>query len=141
MEESIKDNLTSDIWDVLGLKSVSPRQLSPLVLAYIGDSIFDLVVKTKIVTAGNTQVNKMNRAASSIVKAESQSKMIGYLEDKLTEEEGSVYMPKAMLKKFRIGSTQKIMLKCPPISLFRLIGGHFFAFFCKNCQNCSNIYG
>ena len=46
MEESIKDNLTSDIWDVLGLKSVSPRQLSPLVLAYIGDSIFDLVVKT-----------------------------------------------------------------------------------------------
>lgn len=64
-------------------KSVSPRQLSPLVLAYIGDSIFDLVVKTKIVTAGNTQVNKMNRAASSIVKAESQSKMIGYLEDKL----------------------------------------------------------
>ena len=82
MEESIKDNLTSDIWDVLGLKSVSPRQLSPLVLAYIGDSIFDLVVKTKIVTAGNTQVNKMNRAASSIVKAESQSKMIGYLEDK-----------------------------------------------------------
>lgn len=91
MEESIKDNLTSDIWVVLGLKSVSPRQLSPLVLAYIGDSIFDLVVKTKIVTAGNTQVNKMNRAASSIVKAESQSKMIGYLEDKLTEEEGSVY--------------------------------------------------
>ena len=91
MEESIKDNLTSDIWDVLVLKSVSPRQLSPLVLAYIGDSIFDLVVKTKIVTAGNTQVNKMNRAASSIVKAESQSKMIGYLEDKLTEEEGSVY--------------------------------------------------
>lgn len=72
-------------------KSVSPRQLSPLVLAYIGDSIFDLVVKTKIVTAGNTQVNKMNRAASSIVKAESQSKMIGYLEDRLTEEEGSVY--------------------------------------------------
>lgn len=91
MEESIKDNLTSDIWDVLRLKSVSPRQLSPLVLAYIGDSIFDLVVKTKIVAAGNTQVNKMNRVASSIVKAESQSKMIGYLEDKLTEEEESVY--------------------------------------------------
>lgn len=91
MEESIKDNLTSDIWDVLGLKSVSPRQFSPLVLAYIGDSIFDLVVKTKIVAAGNTQVNKMNRVASSIVKAESQSKMIGYLEDKLTEEEESVY--------------------------------------------------
>ena len=94
MEESIiksdshiegisKDNLTYDIWKSLGLKEVSPRQLSPLVLAYIGDSIFDLVVKTMIVTKGNTQVNKMNRMASSIVKAESQSKMIGYIEDKL----------------------------------------------------------
>ena len=72
-------------------KKCKSKTASPLVLAYIGDSIFDLVVKTKIVTAGNTQVNKMNRAASSIVKAESQSKMIGYLEDRLTEEEGSVY--------------------------------------------------
>lgn len=86
-----QDNLTYDIWKSLGLKEVSPRQLSPLVLAYIGDSIFDLVVKTMIVTKGNTQVNKMNRVASSIVKAESQSKMIGYLEDKLTGEEESVY--------------------------------------------------
>ena len=102
MEESIiksdshiegisKDNLTYDIWKSLGLKEVSPRQLSPLVLAYIGDSIFDLVVKTMIVTRGNTQVNKMNRMASSIVKAESQSKMIGYIEDKLSEEEEGVY--------------------------------------------------
>lgn len=72
-------------------KKCKSKTAFPLVLAYIGDSIFDLVVKTKIVTAGNTQVNKMNRAASSIVKAESQSKMIGYLEDKLTEEEESVY--------------------------------------------------
>ena len=69
-----QDNLTYDIWKSLGLKEVSPRQLSPLVLAYIGDSIFDLVVKTMIVTKGNTQVNKMNRVASSIVKAESQYK-------------------------------------------------------------------
>ena len=102
MEESIiksdshiegisKDNLTYDIWKSLGLRDVSPRQLSPLVLAYIGDSIFDLVVKTMIVTKGNTQVNKMNRMASSIVKAESQSKMIGYIEDKLSEEEEGVY--------------------------------------------------
>lgn len=90
MEKSV-DNLTEDIWESLELKSVSPRQLSPLVLAYIGDSIFDLVVKTMIVTNGNTQVNKMNKTASNIVKAQSQSKIIGYLEDKLTEEEESIY--------------------------------------------------
>ena len=46
MEESLTQNLTESIKNVLGLKEISPAQLSPLVLAYIGDSIFDLVIKT-----------------------------------------------------------------------------------------------
>ena len=46
MEESLTQNLTESIKNVLGLKEISPSQLSPLVLAYIGDSIFDLVIKT-----------------------------------------------------------------------------------------------
>ncbi|MGN0328899.1 MAG: Mini-ribonuclease 3 [Lachnospira sp.] len=92
MEKSIiSDNLTKDIWENLNLKEVNPKQLSPLVLAYIGDSIYDLVIKTFIVTEGNTQVNKMNKKASSIVKAETQSKVIGFLEPMLSEEEENVY--------------------------------------------------
>ena len=46
MEESLTQNLTESIKNVLGLKEISPAQLSPLILAYIGDSIFDLVIKT-----------------------------------------------------------------------------------------------
>ncbi|MDO5382276.1 MAG: ribonuclease III domain-containing protein [Eubacteriales bacterium] len=92
MEKSIiSDNLTKDIWEKLDLKEVNPKQLSPLVLAYIGDSIYDLVIKTYIVTEGNTQVNKMNKKASSIVKAETQSRIIGFLEPMLSEEEESIY--------------------------------------------------
>ena len=91
MEQSLDNDLVKCIYEGLDMKHTDPSQLSPLVLAYIGDSIYDLVIKTWVIEQGNMQVNKMNRAASSIVKAESQSKMIGYLEDKLTEEEGSVY--------------------------------------------------
>lgn len=46
MEKSLnfEENLTRNIWKNLELAQVEPRQLSPLVLAYIGDSIYDLVI-------------------------------------------------------------------------------------------------
>ena len=85
MEESLTQNLTESIKNVLGLKEISPAQLSPLVLAYIGDSIFDLVIKTYLLdTKGNMQVNKLNRFASNIVKA-------GIIEPLLSPAEEAVY--------------------------------------------------
>ena len=92
MEESLTQNLTESIKNVLELKEISPAQLSPLVLAYIGDSIFDLVIKTYLLdTKGNMQVNKLNRFASNIVKAQSQSEMIGIIEPLLSPAEEAVY--------------------------------------------------
>ena len=92
MEESLTQNLTESIKNVLGLKEISPAQLSPLVLAYIGDSIFDLVIKTYLLdTKGNMQVNKLNRFASNIVKAQSQSEMRGIIEPLLSPAEEAVY--------------------------------------------------
>ena len=92
MEESLTQNLTESIKNVLGLKEISPAQLSPLVLAYIGDSIFDLVIKTYLLdTKGNMQVNKLNRFASNIVKAQSHSEMIGSIEPLLSPAEEAVY--------------------------------------------------
>lgn len=96
MEESINmqadENLTLAVKHVLGLKGSDPKQMSPLVLAYIGDSIYDLVIKTYILDSrGNMPVNKMNRIVSSLVKAETQSKMIGLIEPVLTEAEDGIY--------------------------------------------------
>jgi len=89
MEKSL--SFTKAIFDGLDLKETNPRQLSPLVLAYIGDCAYDLIIKTKIVSEGNTQVNKMNRVASSLVKAEAQSIMVGVLEPLLTKDEEAIY--------------------------------------------------
>jgi hypothetical protein len=49
MEKSLnfEENLTRNIWQNLELAQVEPRQLSPLVLAYIGDSIYDLVIRNQ----------------------------------------------------------------------------------------------
>jgi ribonuclease-3 family protein len=94
MEESVKQEigLTDAILAGLSLSESNPRQLSPLVLAYIGDCVYDLVIKTYLLDKkGNMPVNKLNRMASNLVKAQTQSELIGIIEDKLTEDELAVY--------------------------------------------------
>lgn len=67
------------------------RTYSPLTLAYIGDAIYELVIRTILVEKGNTQVNKLHTRASRLVKASSQSAMIEKLKPYLTEEEMGVF--------------------------------------------------
>ena len=68
-----------------------PLQRSPLELAYLGDTVFDLIVRTRLVCEANEPVNKLNRKASAIVNAASQSRMVEVLEPLFTEEEAAVY--------------------------------------------------
>ena len=91
MEQSLDNDLVKCIYEGLDMKHTEPSQLSPLVLAYIGDSIYDLVIKTRVIEQGNMQVNKLNKKTSSIVKAESQSAMIGVIEPMFSEHEKAVY--------------------------------------------------
>lgn len=67
------------------------RTYSPLTLAYIGDAIYELVIRTILVEKGNTQVNKLHKRASRLVKASAQSAMIEKLKPYLTEEEMGVF--------------------------------------------------
>ena len=67
------------------------RSYSPLSLTYIGDAVYDLLIRTEIVAKGNCQVNKYHRQVSEIVKAQAQSQLIQSLMEELTEEERDVY--------------------------------------------------
>lgn len=88
----MEESLTASMQKVLALGECEPRQMSPLVLAFIGDSIYDLMIKTYVLDRkGNMPVNKINRFTSALVKAETQSKMIGLIEPLLSEEEEAVY--------------------------------------------------
>ena len=62
------------------------RTYSPLTLAYIGDGIFDLVIRTVVVDKGNTSANQLHYHTSHVVKAATQARMIQYLRERLTEE-------------------------------------------------------
>ena len=74
-----------------GLEEQDLRTYSPLTLAYIGDAVFELVVRTVLVERKNTQAEKLHKAATKIVKAETQALLIEAVKDDLTEEELAVY--------------------------------------------------
>lgn len=67
------------------------RSYSPLTLAYIGDAVYDLLIRTEVVSNGNCQVNKYHRQVSQIVKAEAQAELMHKLLEELTEEERDIY--------------------------------------------------
>ena len=77
--------------EMFQLADTDIRTYSPLTLAYIGDAIYELVVRTILVEKGNTQVNKLNQRANRLVKASAQSEMIEKLKPYLTEEEMAVF--------------------------------------------------
>lgn len=67
------------------------KQYSPLTLAYIGDAVYELVIRTALVRRSNEAVNRLHRKSSALVNARKQSEMIRVLESHFTEEEDSVY--------------------------------------------------
>lgn len=77
--------------EVFGLGDTDIRTYSPLTLAYIGDGIYELIIRTILVEKGNTQVNKLHQRASKLVKASAQSAMIQKLKPYLSEEETAVF--------------------------------------------------
>ena len=83
--------IDSYIREQFGVADVDVRTYSPLTLAYIGDGIFDLVIRSVVVGKGNTRPNQLHQRTSHIVKAHTQAVMIEYLEPQLTEEELAVY--------------------------------------------------
>ena len=77
--------------DIFHIEHGDPAVYSPLALAYIGDSVFDIMIRTMEVSQVNKQVNKYHKDVSKIVCAPAQAKMIMVIKEHLTEEERDIY--------------------------------------------------
>lgn len=73
------------------LEDLDMKTYSPLTLAYIGDSIYDLIIRTLVVCQGNCPANKLHKRSSALVKASAQAEMIEKIMPLLTEEEEQIY--------------------------------------------------
>ena len=83
----MEQSLIQKIKEGLYLDGLDPKSYSPLSLAYIGDAIYEIVIRTIVMSAGNMSVKK----SSSMVKASAQKEVFEKIEPFLTEEEMAVY--------------------------------------------------
>ncbi len=84
-------DLNSFLNEFFHIESKDIRTYSPLTLAYIGDAVFDIIIRSVLVNKGNTSVNKLHTRASGIVKAQTQAALVKALLDEMTEEETDYY--------------------------------------------------
>ena len=67
------------------------KMLSPLVWAYVGDSVFELYVRTHLVNTSNAKPHKLHLETIQFVKAEAQARILDKIWNVLTEEEQEIF--------------------------------------------------
>ena len=83
-------NLLDDIKELAG-KCADPKELPSLTLAYMGDCVFEMLVRTYVIYGGERHVKALNIISDKIVNAKAQSDMYHNISGILTEEETGVF--------------------------------------------------
>lgn len=92
MEEGLeKESLLIQIHRVFDSEKIDIRTYSPLTLAYIGDAVFELIVRTLTVEKGQRAANTLHKHTTKIVCAQTQAQLIDAVYESLTEEEQDIY--------------------------------------------------
>ena len=74
------------------ITETNAKQYSPLALAYIGDCVYELYVRTRVISEHPTMpAHKLHLQTVKYVKAQAQSNSIHAMLDSLTEDEQSVF--------------------------------------------------
>ncbi|MDD2201470.1 MAG: ribonuclease III domain-containing protein [Firmicutes bacterium] len=76
----------------MNLSEAQVREMSPLNLAYVGDAVWELHVRSELAAGGGAciRVNALHCAAEEMVNAEAQSRIVHLLMDFLSKEERDV---------------------------------------------------
>lgn len=89
MEESL--SLLKQLKKEFECGEVDIRTYSPLTLAYIGDGIYDLIIRTVVVERGNRAAANLHKKSIKFVNATTQAAMLETIKEELSEEEQGVY--------------------------------------------------
>lgn len=86
MNKNIGDLLSH----VSGKMEHKANEYSPLALAYIGDGVYEMFIRTYVLNKGNAPVNKFHKASRELVRANAQAQIYHIIEPGLNEEEQDV---------------------------------------------------
>lgn len=73
------------------IDKVNVKAYSPLALAYIGDTVFDMIFRTLVVSRLNMAAHKYHKEVCRYVSAVAQSEMVEQIQELFTEEELEIY--------------------------------------------------
>lgn len=90
-KEKTENGINKYILENFKIEPQDIRTYSPLTLAYIGDGVYDLIIRSIVVGEANTSANRLHRRTSGMVKAGAQAEMIRVLLPELDPEEKAVY--------------------------------------------------
>lgn len=90
-EKMNTNHLLDDIRKFFQISQKETNSYSPLTLAYLGDAVFEIVVRTIIVEKKSGTVKSLHRQSSGLVNAKAQAELMSRIMNTLTEEEISVF--------------------------------------------------
>lgn len=67
------------------------REYSPLALAYIGDAVYEVMIRTVVIGMGNARVNKYHQTTKEFVQAKGQAAFYNHIKEILTEQEEDIF--------------------------------------------------
>ena len=85
------ETLRQEILRFFPHKPVDIRMYSPLALAFLGDGVYSIVVRTIVVSKGNRQAHKLHEETRRLVSARAQARIGEAMRELMTEEEARVY--------------------------------------------------
>ncbi|HOL91652.1 MAG TPA: ribonuclease III domain-containing protein [Clostridiales bacterium] len=86
MVEEIFEKISQE----LPVKPGDINSYSPLALAYVGDAVYELYIRTLLLSRGNAPVHKLHRQSVAFVKAKAQSDIVHKLMERLDPVEQDV---------------------------------------------------
>jgi len=84
------EDIISSMRKDFDIKPMDVMTLNPLVLAYIGDAVYEAYIRTMLVINVRTNVNMLHKMSIKYVKAKAQSDIVHRISDKLTQDEQDV---------------------------------------------------
>ena len=109
MEKGL-NSLPKEIREEFGILQKDIREYSPLTLAFIGDGIYDLIIRTIVTQKGNRPANMLNKMKVKLVNAAAQARIIDKLieSEALTEEEMTIYKRGRNAKSYTSAKNQSV---------------------------------
>lgn len=93
MTEKMIESPQPDLLSLFALYGMDKdiRTFSPLTLAFLGDAVYSLVIRTTVTARGNRQAEKLHNETTRLVRAQKQAAIGRAVYDLLTPEEKKVY--------------------------------------------------